>query len=142
MTVLERKLERAKKILLRKMRLTDAYFSVHIVPDKEMERLRTIVLADRRLPKYEREKIRKEEQVNVLSFPEPKGFPHPETDKISLGEVYLNREFGGGKAGVLGPLFIHGFLHLLGYRHFLKRDTIEMEKLERKLWAELASKIL
>jgi len=75
--------------------------------------------------------------VDVLSFPEPDRFPHPGRRRPPLGEVYLNEKLLQGPRERLDALLVHGTLHLIGYRHDRKRDTITMEMLERKLSPEL-----
>lgn len=131
----------AKPILLKALRKEGVDFSFYVVPNREMEELRNIVLAHPKLPAYERRKIEHETVVNVLSFPAGEGFPVLPGEKTPLGEIYLNRDFEGGAFGILGPLLVHGLLHLLGYRHHAKRDTMKMEKLEKKLWQELMAKL-
>jgi rRNA maturation RNase YbeY len=71
--------------------------------------------------------------VDVLSFPEPAQFPHPDRRGAILGEVYLNKALLAGPRERLLFLLVHGVLHLLGYQHEKKRDSIDMERLERKL---------
>lgn len=70
---------------------------------------------------------------NVLSFSEPRGFPHPETKKKLLGEIYLNKDLSAYGFDNLAYLFIHGVLHLLGYSHERKSDILHMETLEREI---------
>ncbi len=84
---------------------------------------------------------------NVLSFPAPKGFPRPDTKLKPLGEIYLNPDFiakepfhmleiRNSKLEIqakLAYMFIHGFLHLLGYDHKKNSDRIRMEKWEGEL---------
>ena len=68
--------------------------------------------------------------TDVLSFPID-DFPH-----APLGSIVINHELAASKASELGHsseeeialLFIHGFLHLLGYDHEI--DTGEMRELE------------
>ena len=139
MTKVERALAAAKPVLLTALRRTDADFSFYVVGNREMEQVRKKLLAREDFRGREARKIAAEEIVNVLAFPEPSGFPHPESGKKMLGEVYLNSDFGDGKYKTLGPLFIHGFLHLLGYLHWTKRDTIKMQKLEKRLWDHISS---
>jgi ssRNA-specific RNase YbeY (16S rRNA maturation enzyme) len=75
--------------------------------------------------------------VDVLAFPEPKGFPHPETSSRFLGHVYLNAAFRSGAPEACLAMFIHGFTHLLGFSHDTIRDTIKMERLEKRLFARV-----
>jgi len=75
--------------------------------------------------------------VDVLAFPEPRAFPHPETERQVLGEVLLNKDLAANRQTAL-RLLIHGCLHLLGYRHVRKRDRMEMNKIEKEAYRALA----
>jgi probable rRNA maturation factor len=81
--------------------------------------------------------IKKKTEPNVLSFPEPAHFPHPETKKRYLGEIYLNRDILKKSPERAKALLLHGVLHLLGYDHIKKADIVKMEGLEKKLLAKL-----
>jgi probable rRNA maturation factor len=81
--------------------------------------------------------IKKKTEPNVLSFPEPAHFPHPETKKRYLGEIYLNRDILRRSPERAKALLLHGILHLLGYDHKKKADIAEMEGLEKKILAKL-----
>ena len=70
---------------------------------------------------------------NVLSFAEPAGFPHPETEDKLLGEVYLNKGLAAHGFEELAYLLIHGILHIMGYSHEGKNDILKMEALEREI---------
>ena len=69
---------------------------------------------------------------DVLSFSERRDFPHPEAPGRFFGEIYLNKKFTS-EPKRLEFLLIHGLLHLLGYSHDGKRDTLKMQSLEKKL---------
>ncbi len=77
--------------------------------------------------------IKKKTEPNVLSFPEPAYFPHPETKKRYLGEIYLNRDILKRSPERAKALLLHGVLHLLGYDHVKKADVVEMQVLEARL---------
>jgi probable rRNA maturation factor len=81
--------------------------------------------------------IKKKTEPNVLSFPEPAYFPHPETKKRYLGEIYLNRDILKRSPERAKALLLHGVLHLLGYDHIKKADMVEMEALEKKILKKL-----
>ena len=81
--------------------------------------------------------IKKRTEPNVLSFPEPAHFPHPETKKRYLGEIYLNRDILKKSPERANALLLHGVLHLLGYDHIKKDDAKEMEALEAKMLKKL-----
>jgi probable rRNA maturation factor len=81
--------------------------------------------------------IKKKTEPNVLSFPEPAHFPHPETKKRYLGEIYLNKDILKRSPERAKALLLHGILHLLGYDHKKKTDIAEMEGLEKKILAKL-----
>jgi len=81
--------------------------------------------------------IKKKTEPNILSFPEPLLFPHPETKKKYLGEIYLNKDIIIKSPGRAAPLLIHGILHLLGHSHRTKESAVKMERLEKKVFAQL-----
>ncbi len=81
--------------------------------------------------------FKKKTEPNVLSFPEPAHFPHPETKKRYLGEIYLNRDILRRSPERAKALLLHGVLHLLGYDHKKKADIAEMEGLEAELLKKL-----
>ena len=76
--------------------------------------------------------MRKRTEPNVISFPEPAHFPHPESRKRYLGEIYLNRDILRRQPERSVPLLVHGVLHLLGYDHIEKKDAAIMERMEEK----------
>ncbi len=76
--------------------------------------------------------------VNVLAFPEPDGFPHPESSRRSLGDVYLNEAYRTDPAEGL-RMFIHGFAHVCGFNHVGRRDTIEMQAAEKRALARVVA---
>ena len=81
--------------------------------------------------------IKRKTEPNILSFPEPSSFPHPETKKKYLGEIYLNKDILKKSPERVTPLLIHGILHLLGYSHGTKARAATMERLEKKVFAQL-----
>ena len=74
---------------------------------------------------------------NVLAFPTPKSFPRPDINRKPLGEIYLNPQYIKENGEDLIFMFIHGFLHLLGYDHKRRNDRIRMEKKETELLKSL-----
>lgn len=89
----------------------------------------------------------KNQPTNVLSFEEPKNFPHPEDRLHHLGEIYLNIPYIKKEARksdthyslLITQLLVHGLLHLLCFRHRKKRDRIKIEKMERWLIGKLVN---
>ncbi len=81
--------------------------------------------------------INKKTEPNVLAFPEPSHFPHPETKKKYLGDIYLNKDILKKTPDRAKALLLHGILHLLGYDHKKKGDIKEMEGLEAKILQKL-----
>ncbi len=72
------------------------------------------------------------QEVDVLAFPTG-DFPAPDAPSGRLGEVYLNQVIARRDPDRALYLLIHGILHLAGFSHGRKRDTIRMEKLEREI---------
>lgn len=85
--------------------------------------------------KYARKKPKK--IVDILAFPETKGFPHPEAKSGHLGEIYLNVNIAEEDFERAKTLAVHGLLHLLGYTHEGKSDILKMEKMEKRMSAVL-----
>lgn len=92
-----------------------------------------VLLADSEMKRMKWHWLRKKTEPNVLSFPEPKKFPHPETGKRFMGEIYLNRSILQKSPDRTIPLLVHGILHLVGYDHTKKSDAIRMERKERRI---------
>lgn len=130
----EAQLRRMAAELLHLLDEKKSFVQIFLLKDREMRKLGKKVGALPTLKKSKMGKeLRKEEHLNVLSFPDEVQFPDFD-GRRSLGEVYINYEWAEKKTEVLSYLLIHGILHLLGYHHDGKRDTIKMEKLEKKLW--------
>ncbi len=99
-----------------------------------------VVLPDREIAALKARFIKKKTEPNVLSFPEPKRWPHPEVPHGRyLGEVYLNREILARSPERAAPLLLHGILHLLGYDHVKKADAARMERLEADALSKIAA---
>ncbi|MGC9968470.1 MAG: rRNA maturation RNase YbeY [Minisyncoccia bacterium] len=95
--------------------------------------LDVFLLPDREIAVLKRRFFKKKTEPNVLSFPEPLCFPHPETKRRYLGEIYLNRDLLRRDPERAAPLLLHGILHLLGYDHKKKAGAAKMEKLEKNI---------
>lgn len=77
-----------------------------------------------------------DKETDVLSFADldmDKNFPGLEKEK-TLGEIYINYDWvkkDKNPIKSISELFLHGYLHLIGYDH--ENDSGEMTKLEKKL---------
>jgi probable rRNA maturation factor len=120
----DKDLDRLAKRILRLLKVRGAALDIFLLPDREITGLKARF-------------IRKKTEPNVLAFPEPLHFPHPETGKRYLGEVYLNREILKKNPERAKPLLLHGILHLLGYDHKRRVDIERMEGLEKRVLAQL-----
>jgi probable rRNA maturation factor len=109
----------AQKIL-RTLKSENATLDVVLLPHKEMAALKWRLM-------------KKKTEPNVLSFRHPATFPHPETKKKFLGEVFLNKDILAKSPDRAAPLLIHGILHLVGYDHEKKADRAKMEAKENNL---------
>ncbi len=103
-----------------------------------------VYLLDSKRMKEVNERFRgKNTPTNVLSFeavPLKIFFRVNENNRArfrDLGEVYLCPSYIARNKESLDKLLIHGILHLLHYQHDKKNDTIEMEKLEEKIFRKL-----
>ena len=124
----EAKLSRLAQILLKKLNVRGAALDIFLLPNRDITALKTRF-------------IKKKTEPNVLVFPEPAHFPHPELrgggsgtrTKRYLGEIYLNRDILKTSPKRAASLLLHGLLHLLGYDHKKDADAKKMEKLEKRI---------
>ena len=102
----------------------------------------TLLLSGSNEIKRLNKKFRKKDKItDVLSFPNYKNLNLKKIKKkdIYLGDLILNfykidkknfkKEFD--------KLWIHGFLHLLGYKHYKNNDYYKMRKLEKKILTKI-----
>ena len=120
----ERKLSRLAQKILKTLKVRSATLDIILLDNVKMAALKTRF-------------IKKKTEPNVLSFPEPAHFPHPETKKRYLGEIYLNRDILKKSPERTKALLLHGVLHLLGYDHIKKMDIVKMEGLEKKILGKI-----
>jgi rRNA maturation RNase YbeY len=135
-----RRLKSLENLLFKKLKIKNSRLELSLLSNREMDAVRENLALRPDFKGPEARKIKEEEYVSVLAFPETRGFPHPEDRRQKLGEIYLNYEFAKGDLDVLRYLFIHGLLHLLGFKHLRERDRIHMEKLEKKLFIQAISR--
>lgn len=128
------RLNRISTELLHFLGIKNSEVQIFLLPNKEMLKVARRAGSLEHIHKTKMgQKISTESSVNILSFPGNKDFPS-ENGRKSLGEIFINYDWAEGKVEVLTYLLIHGILHLAGYQHEKKRDIIEMENLEKKLW--------
>ncbi len=119
------RLARLANKFLRELKIQGGILDIFLLPNAEMKAIKKRMF---------RGKVRFSEP-NVVSFPEPEHFPHPELrrGKKYLGEIYLNKDIIKKSPERAAPLLLHGILHLLGHDHKKKNEAQRMEKLERKI---------
>jgi probable rRNA maturation factor len=122
----EKKLQLMAVKILKALGVRPAMLDIVLLTNAEIKRMKWRLLG-------------KKTEPNVLSFAEPSRFPHPETKKRYLGEVYLNQDILKKSPERAVPLLAHGILHLLGYDHVKKTDAVRMGRLEEKILAALSS---
>jgi probable rRNA maturation factor len=120
----EKKLQELAAKILKALGVRRVALDIVLLANVEMKRMKWRLLG-------------KKTEPNVLSFREPERFPHPETKKRYLGEVYLNEDILKKSSERATPLLAHGILHLLGYDHVEKTDAARMERLEEKALSSL-----
>ena len=108
----------------------------------------TILLSNNRNVKKLNKKFRnKNKSTDILSFPSEKKFNIKKSSY--LGDIVISYEFMN-KPKTLNNLefknkvikiFIHGFLHLLGYDHIKLKDFKKMLKEEEKIYEIIKAKI-
>jgi len=109
-----------KYILIQEGVKKEVEVSVAIVGEDEIQKLNRIY-----------RKINK--PTDVLSFEEDSKFIFPSSKIRQLGEIVICPSQIVGKGQIdLQQVFIHGFLHLLGYDHQTKKDLDIMETKQKK----------
>jgi len=109
----------------------------------------TILLSNNKNIRKLNKKFRsKDKSTNVLSFPSEKEFNIKKS--LYLGDIVISYEFMN-KPKTLSNLefknkvtkiFIHGFLHLLGYDHIKLKDFKKMLIEEEKIYKVIKTKIV
>ena len=123
-TVTEAQLQKLAKKILRQLKKQGYTLDIFLLPHAEIKKLKARF-------------IKKKTEPNVLAFPEPIAFPHPERTKKYLGEIFLNKDILKKSPARTAPLLLHGILHLLGYDHIKNADAAKMEGLEEKILGNL-----
>ena len=102
----------------------------------------TILLTNNLNMKKLNKKYRKiNKSTDVLSFPnlQKKDLKLNRDKEIYVGDIAISYQiinFRGKKYNFFKEFdkaWIHGFLHLLGYRHFKNKDYFKMQKTEKKI---------
>ena len=104
----------------------------------------SILLTNNSKMKYFNKKFRKKNEItDVLSFPfwSPKELKKIRNKKIYLGDIALSYEIINKRSkktnfdSEFDKMWIHGYLHLLGYHHKKNSDYEKMKKVEDKILA-------
>ena len=109
----------------------------------------SVMLSDNKTIKKLNKKFRnKKKPTDVLSFPSEKKFDIKKNSY--LGDIIISYEFMNKPKFITNlefkkkviKIFIHGFLHLLGYDHIKLRDFKKMFKEEEKIYKFINTKII
>lgn len=120
---LERKVLRNSEKVLKYLKRENSVLEVFIVSEAKIKSLNSKFRGGNK-------------STNVLSF-ELKDWPTAawKGKKIKpVGEIYLSPDYISRKEESLERMLTHGILHLLGYDHQGKGDSIRMEKLEKRVF--------
>jgi probable rRNA maturation factor len=119
------------------------------VPDcfhSELE-LSVVLCDDNYMKDLNYQYMNKNKPTNVLSFPLMNGY-ECDNELYALGDIVFSFETIKNEANDqsktfenhLTHLFIHGFLHLLGFDHVKDQDALVMEQLEIEILEDLGIK--
>jgi probable rRNA maturation factor len=140
---------------IKKIKKPDVFFKslVQIFPKKyrfiNKEISLTILLSNNKNIKKLNKKFRnKNKSTDVLSFPSEKKINIKKSPYI--GDIVVSYEFMNKPKALsalefkskVTKIFIHGFLHLLGYDHIKLKDFKEMLIEEEKIYRTLEKKIV
>lgn len=132
-SLLEKKLNLLAEIALKKLRKSRRSAPVFLLDGKKMASLKLKYAKKKPRKVALRQRGKPKNQVDVLAFPEPAGFPAQHLRKNPIGEIYVNRGIAKSDFERARFLVVHGLLHLLGFSHDKKTDILLMEKEEKKL---------
>lgn len=116
--------------LFQESNLPDAEISIVLVNDRHIRNLNRTFRGMNR-------------STNVLAFPMPKekkSFPTNLLGDIVISVESARREAQESQCSLeerIGQLLVHGFLHLRGYEHALKKDETLMRKKGKQLWNKI-----
>jgi len=111
---------------LRFFNLSNVSIEVCLVSDREMQALNTRFRG-------------RSSPTTILSFGAARGFPKARDGRRELGELYLAPRWIRKNSADLKLLVIHGILHLMGYTHGTKRDSMKMERKEDELLKKISN---
>ena len=99
--------------------------------------LTLLLSGDSEIKKLNKKFRKKNKSTDVLSFPfyNIEDLKGNKNKSIYIGDIVLNFKKIDKKNFIMdfNRLWIHGFLHLLGYKHFKDKDFYKMNKLEKKI---------
>jgi len=100
-------------------------------------RLEVFLVSENKIKEINKIYRKKNKSTNVLTFSyfnlEEKKMLRPDLNKKFLGEIFLAPDFIKRKKEDILYILIHGFLHLIGYVHSEKKNSIIMENKEREI---------
>ena len=122
-----------------------AVFKILKILKKDGIAVEVFLVGDKEIKFLNKTLRKKDKLTDILSFPEPENFPHPELKNKKtryLGAIYLSIPYikSEAKSAIMNfdflmiKLLIHGILHLSGYVHKKKNDRIKMEKKEKYVY--------
>jgi probable rRNA maturation factor len=108
----------------------------------------TILLSNNKNIKKINKKFRnKNKATDILSFPNEKKFNKDKSNYLGdmvISYDYINRPKSISSLDFkqkLTKIFIHGFLHLLGFDHVKNKDYIKMLKVEKQIYQSVILKL-
>ena len=138
----------------KKIKKADVFFNslVKVFPKKyrfikKKVKLTILLSSNKNIKKLNKKFRNKNKATDVLSFPFEKKINIKKSSYI--GDIVISYEFMN-KPKILNTLefknkvtkiFIHGFLHLLGYDHIKLKDFKKMHVEEEKIYKEVKTKI-
>ena len=143
------------KLWNKKIKRPDIFFNtlVRVFPKKyrfiEKKVDLTILFSNNKNIKKLNKKFRNKNKItDVLSFPSEKKFNIKKSPYI--GDIVISYEFMNKPKAIsilefknkVTKIFIHGFLHLLGYDHIKLKDFKKMRTEEEKIYKTVETKII
>ena len=133
-----KKIKNPKKYFNKKLKIISKMFNLF----KNKNITFTILLTNSLNMKKLNKKFRKKNKTtDVLSFPyfSIKNFKSIKEKKIYIGDIAVSYEIIHSRSDKknfileFDKVWVHGFLHLLGYNHIKNKDYFKMNKFEKRI---------
>ncbi len=119
--------------------------TLKITKKRIRKNLSVVIVNNKEIKKINKLYRQKERATDVLTFSFLGRDKHFQVMEDVIGEIFISAEMAKKQAQEASSsfkkeiilLFVHGFLHILGYNHKTRKEAFKMRKLEEKILSEV-----